>query len=158
MFTEKLYAAFGYVLNKNTFSDGFTITSIVNEETVCTLFCTKGRIKLTREEVEEPLYLIPGTYITPDKHILGTHRHDTIEESVLWCFDPKLNRNFAPVIRKFYLSQNSSQVLPEGTKLFLCEGTATVNDKQINKPTQLLIRTSDTQITATTDCYGLVFE
>lgn len=158
MFTQKPYAAFGYVLIKNTYPVGFTISSVVNAESVCTLFCTKGRINLALEGVEEPLYLIPGTFITPDQHIFGTHQHVTVEESDIWCFDPKMNRNFAPEIRKFYLPQNSNQVLPQGTKLFLCKGTATINDKQINKPTQLLVRTGDTQITSTTDCYGLIFE
>ena len=158
MFTQKPYAAFGYVLNRNAFSDGYTIRSVVNSETVCTLLCTKGRINLILEETDAPLDLVPGTFITPEQYILGTYNHTTIGESNLWCFDPKMNRNFTPDIHKFYLPQNSSQILPQGTKLFLCEGTAIINDKQINKPTQLLIKTNDTQITSTTDCYGLIFE
>lgn len=158
MFTQKPYAAFGYVLIKNTYPVGFTISSVVNAESVCTLFCTKGRINLILEETDAPLDLVPGTFITPEQYIFGTYNHTTISDSDVWCFDPKMNRNFTPDIRKFHLPQNSSQILPQGTKLFLCGGTATVNDKQINKPTQLLIRTSNTQITSTTDCYGLIFE
>lgn len=157
MYSLKPFAAFGYVLMRNIFPDGTILNSEVNQETPCTLYCTRGNIDLVIEESGYSLNMVPGTYVTPDQYVLGLYKHTTIGESVLWCYDPRLNRGFTPPIEKFSLSENSEIELKMGTKLFLCEGKLAVGELETSKPTQLLIKSGDTVVRSVTNCYGFIF-
>jgi hypothetical protein len=159
MYTQKPYAFFGYVLIKNTYPAGKPIKVVVNADSVATLLWTKGTFTGVRDETGEAIEsLTPGAFVTPDQYVYGTFTQTPLGETDVWCFDPKANRGFTPPLRKFELAAGETQILLQGTKLFLCEGGLVVNGNVVNKPTQIFVKTNDIEVTAATQVYGIIFE
>jgi len=101
---------------------------------------------------------VPGTFLAAEDYFSGTFEHTAVGETVLFCTGPMENRGYMPPIRKFSLVAGESIVLPVGTKLFHCEGQMVVNGNAIENPTQVRSASNELAITATTACYGLIFE
>jgi hypothetical protein len=164
MFTQKPYAAFGYVLIKNTYIANEVVEVTVNDASISTFFWTKGGFKSINKATGEPMpdwvagdFVKPDDYIKNDPYIKGTFLQTPIGETIVWCYDPKLNRQFEPFLSKFNLSDGITTSLPQGTKLFLCEGTLVIDGQEINSPTQVYLKNGDKEALAQGQCYGILF-
>jgi hypothetical protein len=154
----KPFAAFGHVLMQNTYKEDETFFAIIGEDIKCTTFWVKGAFKNKHITTNEDFRYFPtGTFLRPPDYIPGTFEHQSVGESVVFCFDQRLNGDKYVELVPFILTGGAETVLPVGTKLFLCSGILTVSGNNIGKPTQLHIRSGDSLVTAVTDCYGLIF-
>ncbi len=154
----KPYAAFGKVLTKNTYQDNEVFFAVIGEDISCTTFWVKGRFKnknVTTGQVCEDY--LPGKLFRKADYIPSTYEHTAVGETEVFCYDTKINNNEEINIETFYLNATGETLLPIGTKLFLCSGKLVVNNVEIDKPTQIRIKSEDTLVTAITDCYGLLF-
>lgn len=149
---QKPRAAFGYVLMENTYEDGEVWKVLIGSDMKCTTFWVQGQFKNTTI----PDFL-PGQFLRPFEYIPGVFEHTSVGESKVFCFDQRLNNQRYVDLVPFILSAGERRVLPKDTKLFFCAGKLVVNDQTIDKPTQISVRSKDTVVIATTDCYGLFF-
>jgi len=158
MFTQKPYAAFGYVLIENTYTANEVVEVTVSDASAATFFWTKGRFQSVNKSTGQAVPdWVAGTFIKPDQYIKGTFVQTPIGETVVWCYDPKLNRQFEPSMSKFDVSDTQTTLLTQGTKLFLCEGTIVIDGKQITAPTQVYVKNGDKEALAQGQCYGILF-
>lgn len=158
MYTQKAYAAFGYVLVKNTYPANEVVEVTVDDASTATFFWTRGKfhsiLKDTGEQVPD---WEAGTFINPSDYIKGTFIQTPPVETVVWCYEPKTNRGYTPPLSKFELSDGGQSTLTLGTKLFLCEGALEINGNIIQSPTQILVKNGDKQAVARGQCYGILF-
>jgi hypothetical protein len=155
---RKPFAAFGRVLYANYYEAGYTAdtTTFANSKTV--LMFTEGSITVRDKQTGE----------IADRCVPGWIRNGQYEDrvfactadapSVSWCYDPKVNQNYVPVIELLALKQGESAVLPQGTALFLCHGALAISGASHEAPRQIAVRSGDTTVTASTDVYGLIFK
>ncbi len=154
----KPFAAFGHVLTRNSYDEGEVYTAIVESGTPCTIFWAKGYYTNKHVSANADFRDFPrGTFLRPSDLVPGVFEHTAVEASEVFCYDARLNAGRQPQIDPFILLAGQEQVLPKGTKLFMCSGLLTVAGRTIDKPTQLTISTADTTVRADTDCYGLFF-
>lgn len=152
------YAAFGYSLVEMSLVDGETYQAEVSENLGTVHLWVRGGFKNKNLTTGEPWEDFPvGTFLTPESYVAGTFEHTAIGDTSLFCYNSARNRDYVPPISKFHLVAGESTVLPQGTKLFLCSGSVTINGNQISKPTQIRGIHSPLSIHAETDCYGLLF-
>jgi len=155
---QKPFAAFGHVLICNSCNKGEVYIANVEENTPCTIFWAKGYYKNKHVSANQDFRDFPtGTFLRPEDLVPGVFEHTAVEESDVFCYDSRLNNGQSLDITPWILPGGSETILPVGTKLFLCSGTLTVNSSNIDKPTQVNIRSGNTLVTAVTDCYGLLF-
>jgi hypothetical protein len=155
----KPHAAFGYVLIENTYADGETWKSIINDDIQCKTFWVKGLFKnkqlsLGSEDFQD---LKAGRFLKPADYIQCVFEHTSVGESKVFCFDPRLNNNQSVELTPFLLKSGEQTVLSKGTKLFFCYGNLSLNGKNIVQPTQISIQSNDVLVIANNDCYGLLF-
>jgi hypothetical protein len=154
----KPFAAFGYVLTRNTYTDGEVYTAVIGESVDCTTFWTKGAFKNYNLSTGADIHDFPtGYFLRPTDYVPGMFMHTVVGDAEVFCYDSRLNNGELPQIDPWFLTGGAQTVLPKGTKLFLCSGTLTVNDNNIDKPTQLHIQSGNLLVTSVTDCYGLIF-
>lgn len=155
---EKPYAAFGHLLIERSLIDGETYTAIVSEAPQSTHFWAKGafsnRNLTTNEDMPD---FVTGTLLTPSDYYPGTFEHTAVGDTSLFCFHLQENQNDLPTVTKLVVAAGESVTLPQGTKLFHCAGEMTVNGNLVDKPTQIRSATNVLTISATTDCYGMIF-
>jgi hypothetical protein len=155
---QKPFAAFGYVLIANYYDRGeeFNVNTYAESKTF--LFCssgdTVGKDRLTGRVIEE--YKAGWSNFGVNKTQEFTNFAN--EASVCWCYDPKLNKDFLPKITPIIIKRGDQLSVPNLTKLFLCEGTLSIQDREFVGPYQLHIKTGDKVLYAVSDCYGLTFE
>lgn len=103
--------------------------------------------------------MLTGDWNGPDVFATfsGKTEHTATGETVIWCVGSELNNNYLPDCEKWFLANGQSQTLPVGTKLFFAQGNLTINGANINTPTQVRVKTTDTTVTANEDCYGILF-
>jgi hypothetical protein len=155
---RKPYAAFGHVLFCNSCTKGEVYTAVIEENTPCTIFWAKGHYKNKHVSAGTDFPDCPvGTFLRPEDLVPGVFEHTAVEESDVFCYDTRLNAGKMLDLSPWHLSGGAETILPVGTKLFLCSGVLTVNGNNIDKPTQLHIRSGDSLVTAVSDCYGLIF-
>jgi len=155
---RKPFAAFGRVLYANYYEAGYTVeaSTFANSKTV--LLFTEGsmiaRDKTTGEVVHRcvPGWINKGNY---EDRVLNC-----ISEvpSVSWCYDPKVNHDYVPVIELVTMKKGQTMEFPEGTSLFLCHGTLAINGADHAAPRQIAVRSAKATATASTDVYGLIFK
>jgi len=155
---QKPFAAFGYVLIANYYNKGeeFNVNSSEDSKTFL-FFSTSditGKDRLTGRTLVE--YTSGWTNMGVNKTQEFTNTAN--EDSICWCYDPKLNKEFLPKITPVIIKRNDQLSVANMTKLFLCEGTVTIQDKEFVGPYQLYIKTGDKVLYANTDVYGLIFE
>ena len=154
---RKPFAAFGRVLYANYYDTDEVVEVLFRSDSKVVLFVSQGHLigvdKYSRLLTMETK---AGWFAYGD-HKDGEHLFTAYEPSVCWCYDPEINRGYVPPISTFILKQGQSVVMDANTNLFLCGGTALVNERQLSGPYQLAIRTDGNKITALTDVYGLVF-
>lgn len=155
---RKPFAAFGRILFANYMEAGYTVDvySYANSNTVQLL--TEGsftaRDKVTGEVVYE---CVPGWFIKDgyeDRVLSCTANVD----SVSWCYDPKVNHDFLPLIELLSAKQGLNVNLAKGTNLFLCAGTLRINGSDFVGPRQISVRSENVSAEAITDFYALDFK
>lgn len=155
---QKPYAAFGHVLIERSHQDGETYTAEVLANPQCSQFWVKGRFKNRDLTINEAMPdFVAGTFLSPIDYYAGMFEHTAVGDTTLFCFHMQEGQNDVPALSKFVLAAGEATTLPQGTKLFHCAGEMTVNGNTINKPTQIRSATNVLSVTATTDCYGIIF-
>jgi hypothetical protein len=155
---RKPFAAFGRVLYANYYEAGYTVDAVTSSDSKTVLMFTEGdftvRDKATGEVVAQcnPGWIRHGDY--EDRLLTATAN----TESVSWCYDPKVNKDYVPEISLFSLKQGESTTLSAGTNLFICKGTLLVNENQFMDPYQIVVKTDNSNAVAVTDVYGLLFK
>lgn len=153
---QKPFACFGYVLIANYYDEGevFEVRLTANSKTA--LFFVKGHVvcydKDTNEFIEE---YFPGAYA--DVHREGVFKDVAVEASVCFCFDPKRHNDYVPPMGIVNLAQGEENICAAGTRLFLCEGTLSIDGQEFTGPCQILMQ-GVKQATALTDAYGLIIK
>jgi hypothetical protein len=157
---QKPYAAFGHVLIENTYSDGEISTAVINNDITCYTFWVQGLFKNKDITKNTPIQdFAPGQFFRPRlDYVQGIYEHTSVGETKIFCFEERINSNADVDLDSFILTAGSQTTLPKDTRLFLCAGNLAIKDRSITKPTQISISSGDTLVTATTDCYGLLFK
>jgi len=158
MLTRTMHPAFGYVVARNIcVKDDLMFVDATEEERSQT-FYVKGRYswddKNTGAHVRDCL---PGDFFSNTTTPIGILAGKALdEENIFYCFDPRLNNKTA-VPELTPLCVDSEITLAAGTKLFLCEGTILVKDRDISGPARVKF-TFDTIVSCVgTPAYGLIF-
>lgn len=180
---SKSYPAFGYVVVRNSFPAGhvmdddeifsngcFTITNpspyadgkFGPPQGGYQWLYISGRIQHTNTETQAVQQRTRGFCNLDTPETIGTFRVESLEDSVIYCTSPFINKEKNPVSPNttcFRLPQGQTAALVEGTKLFLADGTIEVNGVQIEGPRQVHVRvgTGPRQVTALSDCLGYIF-
>lgn len=155
---HKPYAAFGYVLMENTYEDNEVYTALIGDDIKCTTFWAEGAFENKNLTTNEDFRSFPtGTFLTPADYVPGMFEHRSIGESKVFCFDQRLNGNNYVELVPFILAGGAETIFPQNTKLFLCSGQLAVNGTNVDKPTQINVKSGNSLVTAVTNCYGLIF-
>lgn len=156
--TRKPFAAFGRVLYANYYEAGYTVEASTFADSKTILLFTEGRFIARDKATGEVVYeCVPGSISR------GEYKDRVLScvadvDSVSWCYDPKVNHDYIPVIELLTVKQGQSVALPEGTALFLCSGTLKIKGADFVAPRQISVRSEGTTATAISDVYGLVFK
>jgi hypothetical protein len=139
---QKPYAAFGHVLIENTYADGETYTAVINNDITCYTFWAQGVFK--NKDISKNADLpdfTAGHFFRPRlDYVQGIYEHTSVGETKIFCFEERINSNADVDLEAFILKAGSQTTLPKDTKLFLCAGNLSVNDRSIEKPTHISIR------------------
>jgi len=154
---QKPFSCFGYVLLANYYEKDFVFDVETSSDSETVLYFVKGHVvgrnKATGEVAAQHF---PGTFLT--NHIDMLYSTTAMEDTICFCFDPKTNKGYLPTIKKFELSAGNFTNMPNGTKIFLCEGTVRIGDKEFTGPYQIRLNTGEKRFTASSNVYGLIFE
>lgn len=148
----------GYVVARNIcMKDDLMFVDATAEERSQTFYVKGGyswKDKNTEEHVRDCL---PGDFFSNTTTPVGIFVGKALDDqSIFYCFDPKLNNKTA-VPELTPLSIDSQITLIAGTKLFLCEGTIKVKDKDISGPARIKFAFDTVVSCVGTPAYGLIF-
>jgi hypothetical protein len=110
---------------------------------------------VTGEQLARPV----GTCTLTTPIPYGEWRMQIPEDMEVLCVSPFMNANMLPLsahMVEFKLLSGAQTVIPHGTKLFLGSGKLTVESKTIEGPNQILFKSGDKTVTASTNCYGFI--
>lgn len=152
---RKPFAAFGRILYANYYDvfEEIVVNTNIGSETM--LFFTEGSATMT-SETGEILHLEPGMFNHKNWNN-GSYTTAFELPSNIWCYDPKVNQNYVPLIEKVVIKYGESMNFPVKTNLFLCNGILEINEKSFVGPYQISVRINDIKAVAKTDVYALLF-
>jgi hypothetical protein len=154
MVTYNPCACFGYVILQNTHPKDSVYDVQTSSTSGTLLFVTKGHMvfkdKKTGEVLEDHF---PGSYVS--EWVDELYEAVAVEETILFCLTPKLNRGYIPETMPVVLDALDTVVYDAGTRFFLCEGTVEINDAELTGPCQIAFKGSQTMKTKT-NVYGLI--
>lgn len=165
---RKAYAAFGYLIGKNTFTAGETFISdpvfnnkfSVGEYFPYTWLYTKGRDILINTTTNEQEERFAGDSNISKPYPVGEWISTLPVDMELFCISGFSNSNKTPALPEvsiFKLSKNQSTTIPNGTKLFLAEGTINIAGSNYQGVKQIYFKAGDKTVTAVEDSYGFIF-
>lgn len=151
----KPFRAFGMVFVLNTHMAGESYEHTLENPTA-TIFCSEGRQTVTRIDTGGRVDdLVAGHFLTPDTYTRGAFRCDVVEDTTIYCYDPKLNegkaQNFTPVV----VGSGEQIVFPKGSKFFLCRGGLSVGGRVIQSPSPIEVQSEGKIATAISPVWGL---
>lgn len=73
------------------------------------------------------------------------------------CIHIDKNNNKLPTVSSLSVQAGNLSNIANGSNIYLCEGTGTINGQEVVAPYQLRVRSGDIGFSATTDCYLLEF-
>lgn len=91
----------------------------------------------------------------------GVYRFDVVEEGEYICVSPNVNSRRSPAtpnLEYFSLKPKQSKILPIGTKLYLVDGTLSIDGNEISGMRQISVKSADHTVTAISDCLGFIFK
>lgn len=162
--TYTAYQAFDWKVHKAVCPDGhsFVVTTTKagpRTEAANIALYTQGL--LTGESLTDSLPILnrsPGTFsqdLNPIRQ--GQFKFTATGVTQWWCINYRLNQNQLPNVTPVIISDAAVEVFPLGTQLFLCEGTATVNNQTVSGPVCLQANTNPLEVVASGNVYGFVF-
>lgn len=155
---RKPFAAFGHVLYVNYYEAGYTVEAASSVDSKTVLLFTEGSFTVRDKETGEVVHeCVPG-WINYGSYQDRMFSCVSNTDSVSWCYDPKVNKDYVPVIELVALKSGEAIALPKDTNVFLCSGTVTINGQNHTGPKQISVKSADVVATATTDVYGLNFK
>jgi hypothetical protein len=151
------YRAFGLVFLINTHHAGERYKTIINKPD-CTIFCVEGLQICTNINTGERMPDYEKRWFhSPDiNYIKGEFQLDVIEDTTIFCYDPKSNFNRDQKFDTFIIDGGSETILKKGTKLLLCKGTLNIEGKVFNAPSRIFVESGDRLATSVTECLGLI--
>jgi hypothetical protein len=87
----------------------------------------------------------------------GQFKFTAVGNTQWWCINYIANQQQLPNVIPVVILAGTIQSFPLGTRLFLCEGTATVNGQAVITPTCLQANTNPIEVVASSNVYGFVF-
>lgn len=157
------HKVFGWAVHQKVFAQGEQYTSRLERDTdpkdsENITFWTKGRIAGVNTATGEA---------TPDRaagmfsfdlpvYPAGTYLMTAQEPSEWWCVNYMANVKALPTLRPLVVTPGDSVTLPEGTRLFVCEGTLSLDGETFGKATAAYT-TRVVQASATEPTYALIF-
>lgn len=155
---RKPFAAFGHVLYANYYEKGYTVDAVSSADSKTVLMFTEGSFTIRDKETGEVAHeCVPG-WINYGNYQDRAFSCVSNTDSVSWCYDPKVNQNIVPPIEMLAVKSGDAVELPQGTNLFLCSGTLTINGQERTSPKQISVKSDSVTATANTDVYGLLFK
>lgn len=165
----KAFPAFGYtiirhhiskneVLNDELYADGLVNVTVPFE--TC-WFYTKGLVNQVNIDTEEVSVRSPGYSNTMIKETAGIWRANFIEDSTVFCVPQPEPANplllLIDRLQVFLLPAGQSTILPQGTKLSLCQGQLKIDSSIIRDLRQIEFKSGSRTVVAIEDCFGLIF-
>lgn len=166
---QKTFPAFGYFVIRNRINKGEIISDDLyldgkvlvddNFET-CWLY-TKGLVHQINVETQDVSIRAPGYCNAEIRETAGLWKAEFVEDSTVFCVPPQKKNPLHPplvsLLKPFVLAAGQKHVLPQGTKLSLCQGKLSVGDTVINELRQIEFKTGSREVVAIEDCFGLIF-
>lgn len=173
MSTRTLHRAFGYLISRHVFEAGeWPETSYIDETGAFNThdshniwFTTQGGWTYTEVNTGVVNYFGPGTYIDvswdPEKRMIhGTWRMRADANTVTYCLDVGheiINKDLdLAAVKMLVMDAGETRIIPKDTKLFLCDGTLSINDVEYKGTRQIAFRAGDREVIALTNCYGYI--
>lgn len=153
----KPFRAFGLVFIRNTHTAGERYKNVI-ENPDCTIFCASGLEKCVNIDTGEVMLdYAQGQFHSPDvNYIKGRFQLDVIEDTIIYCYDPKLNNGHDQKFRPMDIEGGAQTILLKGTRLLLCEGTMDIEGRRFTAPARISIESSDKLVTTITHSLGLI--
>ncbi len=157
MLKRTLHAAFSYVIARNSYAQGDFMYVDATAEKRSHIFYAKGKFKWKDNTTgADVIECSAGDFLPDAATPVGVFRGEALEEeNIFFCVDPKTNKSDIPDLTSVRI--DSQITLPAGTKLFLCEGTVLVKDKQISGPAQIKLASDAVVSCVGSAAYGLIF-
>jgi hypothetical protein len=156
---QKAYAAFGHVLVRNVYKDGETFDATIMPGHAFTMYWAKGAFTNWNVSTDSEWIDFPTGFVSrPGDYVPGVFRHTAVGETVVFCFDPAINRNYTPVMETWELAAGEQITMPAGTTLFLCDGSLFIDGRKFSGPMQIGIKSQDKIVVGDSKCYGLLFK
>jgi len=151
------HAAFSYVITRNRHDKGDFMFVDATAEKRSHIFYVKGRFTWVDNSTgAHVLDCSAGDFLPDAVGPVGIFKGEALEEeSTFFCVDPKTNRKELPELTSVCIDTQSA--LPAGTKLFLCEGTVVVKDREISAPAQIKLSSDVVVSCVGSPAYGLIF-
>lgn len=151
------YRAFGLVFLVNTHFAGERYKTIISEPD-CTIFCVDGLQTCTNIKTGEkmPDYSKGWFHAPGINYIEGEFQLDVINDTTIFCYDPKINFNKHQKFSPFILDGGAETILKKNTKLLLCKGSLNIEGKVFNAPSRIFVESGDRLVTSVTESLGLI--
>ncbi len=151
---QKPYSCFGYIVLQNTVPQGYVCDVQTLAISRAIQFLTKGHMIAKSKETGEVLdEYFPGAFLTD--WVDGLAEVTAVEETVLFCLTPELNRGYIPDVTPIILQADEANSFEAGTRFFLCEGVVEINGAEFIGPCQVKFNGPQT-LKAKTDVYGVI--
>jgi hypothetical protein len=153
------HAAFSYVITRNRHDKGDFMFVDATAEKRSHIFYVKGKFiwkdNSTGVEVNNCL---AGDFIPGADGLVGVFKGEALdEESIFFCVDPKSNKKELPELTPVRITSQTPYTSLAGTKLFLCEGSVLIKDREITAPAQIKLSSDTIIFCVNNPAYGLIF-
>jgi hypothetical protein len=129
----------------------------------------KGRITGVREDGSATHVKTPGFMVRGVKNLVvpeGESIFTAEEDSYWWCLKLDSNPDGIPETDTFYITAGDDRELPIGSRLILCLGELSIEDKifqakddpETPLPVGIRIKTGPKTVKAITDCFGYLVD
>ena len=156
---------FGWIIHSKNLNAGESYLVNVTENTEASqlgniTLWTKGLIE--GRNITGNVQVIPRTpgysNINRGTAIAGTYEFTATEASEWWCINYIANKKQLPEVEILYIKKGDSNTYPAGKKIFLCSGSASVNNTLCEAPIALELTSGQQLLTALNTCYGFIFK
>jgi hypothetical protein len=151
------HAAFSYVITRNIHTKGDTMLVDATARKRSHIFYVKGIFTWVDNTTgAHVLDCSAGDFLPDAVGPVGVFKGEALdEESIFYCVDPKTNKKELPELTPVRIDSQSE--LPAGTKLFLCEGTVLIKNKEITAPAQIKLASDAVVSCVGSPVYCLIF-
>lgn len=150
---QTVHACFGHVLFLNEAEGDELVNVVIYTTSNNTMFIVQG-FETRDGQISENT----GSFKKSNRELPAeTYTAVYKDNYKVWCYSPFWNKGRDPAIKNIIIDPGNEIVYPVGTKLFLCNGTLKIDDKEVKGPIQIRIKTEEKKLTAVNRCYGILF-